>query len=53
MFVKPAPGRKVRDPITYRHISEAGEEVPESAYWVRRVASGDVLVQIPEQTERS
>ncbi len=53
MFVKPAPDRKVRDPITKRHIPADGVEVPESAYWVRRVASGDVLVQIPEQTERS
>lgn len=42
MFVKPAAGLKVRDPYTKRHLPESGKEVPESAYWLRRVAAGDV-----------
>jgi hypothetical protein len=43
MFVKPAPGTKVRDPISRLHIPESGVEVPESSYWIRRVQSGDVV----------
>lgn len=45
MFVKPAPGLKVRDPKSKLHIPEAGAEVPETdSYWVRRVQDGDVVV---------
>jgi len=57
MRVKPAPGVKVRDPISKAHIPEEGREVPESSYWIRRVRSGDVvevvvvLSQIPDSTE--
>lgn len=43
MFVRPAPGLKVRDPVSYLHIPEGGKEVPESSYWVRRLRSGDVV----------
>lgn len=52
MFVKPAPGLIVRDPFTKRPLPSSGCEVPETTYWVRAIASGDVLVidnnQIPE-----
>ncbi len=57
MFVKPAPGVKVRDPISKFHIPDEGAEVPESSYWIRRLRSGDVVrtaapvvinVQIPD-----
>ncbi len=50
MFVKPAPGLKVRDPISKRHLPASGQEVPMSAYWLRRLAEGDVLdvSQIPD-----
>jgi len=44
MFVKPKPGVKVRDPKTLRHLPEAGREVPDSAYWMRRLAAGDVVL---------
>lgn len=45
MFVKPAPGLKVRDPASRQHIPETGREVPDSdSYWVRRVIDGDVIV---------
>jgi hypothetical protein len=43
MFVKPAPGLRVRDPISRLHLPEGGAEVPESSYWIRRVQSGDVV----------
>jgi hypothetical protein len=49
MFVQPAPGRLVRDPVSKRELPKAGGEVPETSYWLRRLACGDVLevVQIP------
>lgn len=43
MFVKPAEGLAVRDPLTKRVLPIEGKEVPETSYWVRRVASGDVV----------
>ena len=52
MFVKPKDGLKVRDPVTMRHIPDAGMEVPETSFWMRRLADGDVsvitMVQIPD-----
>ena len=41
-FIKPAPGRKVRDPQSGEHLSEAGEEKPRTSYWLRRIKDGDV-----------
>jgi len=44
MFVKPAPGVKVRDPHSRLHIPETGLEVPDTdIYWARRLADGDVV----------
>jgi hypothetical protein len=44
MFVKPAPGRKVRSPLSKQHIPETGVEVPDTdTYWVRRLQDGDVV----------
>jgi hypothetical protein len=48
MFVKPVPGRKVRDPRTKQAIPETGIEVPDGdTYWTRRVLDGDVVVAKP------
>ncbi len=47
MFVKPAPGLKVRDPVSLLHLPEDGKEVPESSYWYRRLRSGDVFLASP------
>lgn len=42
MYVKPAPGRLVRDPTTKIPIPANGKEVPENSFWVRRLRDGDV-----------
>lgn len=45
MKVKPAPGRAVRDPQQkYRMLSEQGGEVPDNAFWQRRLRDGDVVL---------
>jgi hypothetical protein len=45
MFVKPAPGLLVPDPDAAAHarwLPPEGREVPETEYWRRRLADGDV-----------
>lgn len=56
MFVKPKPGVLVRDPKTKAPLQTGGREVPETSFWLRRLACGDVTlasesrfdVQIPD-----
>jgi hypothetical protein len=47
VFVKPAKGLRVRDPISKLHLPEEGKEVPESTFWIRRLKSGDVVQVYP------
>ena len=47
LFVKPAPGRLVRHPRTFRPIPEEGADVTsERGYFHRMIRAGDV-VRIP------
>lgn len=43
IFIKPASDAKVRDPVTKQHLDAAGESKPRSNYWLRRIASGEVV----------
>lgn len=43
MFVKPAAGRTVRDPVKGTFLPEEGTEVAESMFWTRRLRDGDVI----------
>ncbi|MGD9664617.1 MAG: DUF2635 domain-containing protein [Novosphingobium sp.] len=43
-FIKPASDAKVRDPITKQHLRAEGESKPRTNYWLRRVASGEVVI---------
>lgn len=42
MFVKPVPGRIVRDPVKGTFLPESGEQVPDNIFWGRRLKDGDV-----------
>lgn len=42
MFVIPAPGLRVLDPITHQPLAAEGEEKPRSTHWLRRLREGDV-----------
>lgn len=54
MFVKPAPGLRVRDPRSRLHIPETGIEVSETdTYWARRLADGDVVLATPPQPAKT
>ncbi len=45
MRVKPGrPGLRVLDPVSKRPLHADGREVPESGYWMRRLACGDVVL---------
>jgi hypothetical protein len=46
IFVAPKPGMKVMDPATNGFLPEEGKRVPRTAYWLRRVACGDVIVEV-------
>jgi hypothetical protein len=46
MWVKPAPGRTVRDPHSKAKLPDEGREVNDGdLFWVRRVRDGDVIVE--------
>lgn len=49
MFVKPMAGRAVRDPVKGTFLPESGAEVPDNAFWHRRLQDGDV-VQVVEKS---
>ena len=53
MWVKPAPGRTVRDPVSKAKLPDEGREVKDGdLFWVRRVRDGDVTVEDPPATHR-
>lgn len=47
MFVKPAPARAVRDPMSRLLLPAEGAIVPESQFWHRRLLFGDVVLAAP------
>lgn len=53
VFLKPAPGRTVRDPVTKFPLPAEGREVQPSSYWLRRVASGDAMLAEAPAPEES
>ena len=52
MYVKPAPGLRVRDPRTGQPLPAQGAETPVSGYWVRRLRDGDVLASRPPEAAK-
>lgn len=57
MYVRTAPGIKIRDPDLLDFIPDEGREVPNSDFWHRRLRDGDVILGAPaaaaKSTERS
>ncbi|EGI5343026.1 DUF2635 domain-containing protein [Salmonella enterica subsp. enterica serovar Sandiego] len=49
-FIKPAPGRMVRDPDTLEFLKPGGEEKSFTPYWCRRLDDGDVTEFDPNAT---
>ncbi|WP_175867863.1 DUF2635 domain-containing protein [Burkholderia diffusa] len=48
MIVKPAPGLKVRHPVTKQFLPDEGFEVPDGdIFWTRAAADGDVVIVAP------
>ncbi|EMD3494661.1 TPA: DUF2635 domain-containing protein [Salmonella enterica subsp. enterica serovar Kodjovi] len=50
-FIKPAPGRMVRDPDTLEFLQPDGEEKPFTPYWCRRLDDGDVIEFDPNEAQ--
>jgi hypothetical protein len=42
IFLKPAEGLIVKDPETGKPLAPEGENKPDTTYWRRRIADGDV-----------
>ena len=51
IFIKPAPGRMLRD-LNGNQITEAGREVVLTTFWQRRLNSGDAI-KATQKKERS
>lgn len=51
MFIKPAPGRMVRWPMSMRPLLDQGEEVPDDFHWQRLIQTGDVIVHSSTSSE--
>ena len=47
IYVKPAAGRLVREPVSKRPLPEKGAWVAKNAFWTRRIKDGDVSVTQP------
>ena len=47
MFVKPAAGLTVRDPISMVPLPADGRHVPDETYWHQRLRDGDVILAEP------
>ena len=43
IFIRPAPGRMVRDPRTMKPLPESGKSVERTPFWIRRLKAGDVV----------
>lgn len=55
MRIKPAPGKIVRDPVTFRPLALEGEVKPKYAsemYWIRRLRDGDVVLVQSEPEDK-
>ncbi|MDA8092348.1 MAG: DUF2635 domain-containing protein [Betaproteobacteria bacterium] len=52
MYVKPAPGLRIVDPILRDFLPEEGRPVTPSGYWRRMLRDGDVIL-VPEPTVQS
>ena len=52
MFVKPAPGMKIRMPDNpAEHLPAQGADVPATSFWLRRVKDESVLCAGTDQTK--
>ncbi|AXK61538.1 DUF2635 domain-containing protein [Burkholderia sp. IDO3] len=52
MIVKPAPGLKVRHPVTKQFLPDEGIEVPDGdIFWTRVAGDGDVEISPSIPTE--
>jgi hypothetical protein len=52
MYVRTAPGIKIRDPDLLDFIPDEGREVPNSDFWHRRLRDGDVILGTPAAAEK-
>lgn len=52
MYVKPVSDRNVPDPDRGDSLPADGREVPETQYWLRRIADGDIEQCSPAKVKK-
>lgn len=53
IHIMPAKGKKVRRPDTKEFLSENGELVEKSSFWVRRLQDQDVVLIQPQEVKEA
>lgn len=52
IFVKPNSGLKIRMPGSGAVLPVDGAEVPNSSFWLRRIADGDAVMVEPKKEKK-
>ena len=53
VIIYPVAGRRIRDPLTMRVITEAGLTVTMTGHWQRAIERGDLTLTAPKPVEQS
>ncbi len=51
LFLKAAPGMRVKDPLSLKVLAEVGEFKPDNNYWRRQLHFGDCVEVAPPKSE--
>ncbi len=51
LFLKAAPGMRVKDPVSLKVLAEVGEFKPDNNYWRRQLHFGDCVEVKPPKSE--
>lgn len=47
IFLKPGPGRRLKDPKTFDVVPPGGAWKPKTVFWLRRLRDGDAVIADP------
>jgi hypothetical protein len=53
LFVKPKPGKILRDPRNNLPLPESGKDVPSNSFWIRRLNAGDVELANKKKADKA
>lgn len=47
-MIKPFPGFRIKDPLTFKVLKDEGELKPRNSYWLRRLKKKDCVLVEPK-----